>query len=294
MIKIAVIIVTFNGQKWIEKCLKSVFDSNQRIKVIIVDNASTDETLSIVKKFPQVEIISRNENLGFGKANNLAIKKALIDGFEQFFLLNQDTFIFPKTIDNLSAQLSKNQNFGIVSPLHYSANETDLDLNFEKYFNNKTQTNNDLSEIPFVNAAAWMVSKKCFEKVGLFEPSFNHYGEDRNFCDRLKFHGFKIGITSNSKIVHDRVIIRNYKKDVLQSKFLILSSLINCNFVFVKSIFTAQRQVFGLPKFFRKHYGVLRALEMFFLLQLYFFKQIYNLQQLKSIKQKSVLGTNGY
>ncbi len=294
MIKIAIIIVTFNGEKWIEKCLESITSATQNPAIIVVDNASTDETVSIVKKFNPIELIACQQNLGFGKANNIGIKKALNDGFEHFFLLNQDTYIFPKTIKNLSTVLLQNPTFGIISPLHFSANETDLDLNFESYYNNKTSINNDLSEVSFVNAAAWMVSKKCFEKVGFFEPAFNHYGEDRNFCDRLKFHGFKIGITTTSKIVHDRIVSRNYRKDVLQSKFLILNSLINCNFAFAKSIIVAEKQVVGLPKFFMKHYGFFGALKMFFLLQSFFFLNVYKSKQLKSIKQKSVLGTNGY
>jgi GT2 family glycosyltransferase len=62
--KIAVVIVTFNGEIWIKKNLNSLFNSNYPIEIIIVDNASTDETIPIIKKYNAIELIENKINLG--------------------------------------------------------------------------------------------------------------------------------------------------------------------------------------------------------------------------------------
>ncbi len=76
-----VIIVTYNGAKWIEKCLESILCENEdgvfEIEIIVIDNNSQDETRDIVKRFSSVKLIHSNENLGFGKANNIGLQKAL-------------------------------------------------------------------------------------------------------------------------------------------------------------------------------------------------------------------------
>src|SRR5690606_3487544 len=59
-------------------------------------------------------------------------------------------------------------------------------------------------EIPFVNAAAWMLSRKCIENIGGFDPLFFHYGEDDNYCQRVLYHGFKIGVLPKVYVIHDR------------------------------------------------------------------------------------------
>lgn len=294
MSKIAVIVVTYNGQKWIEKCLESIFKSDVDVTIFAVDNASNDNTLQILNEFTTIEIIPLAINLGFGKANNIAIKKAISAGFESFFLLNQDTWIDKQTIGKLQKQLVDYPSFGIVSPLHYANDEGVLDGNFKSYFAKKQLIAANLYEVPFVNAAAWIVSKTCFEKVGLFDPIFDHYGEDRNFCDRLKFHGFKIGILANASIVHDRIIKRNFDKDVLQSKYLILNNLININLTPFTSVVVACKQVIGLPKYFFKFYGLGKVLVMFTKLSIYFFQYLFNNNKISSIRNDAKLGKTGY
>ena len=133
--KIAVVIVTFNGEIWIKKNLNSLFKTNYPIEIIIVDNASTDETIPIIKKYNAIELIQNKNNLGFGKANNIGIDLALKKGADAIFLLNQDTWIFENTISNLAEVLFENPNLGIVSPLHFSAEESILDENFNTYYN---------------------------------------------------------------------------------------------------------------------------------------------------------------
>lgn len=292
---IAVIIVTFNGEKWIQKCLNSILNADCKLQIFVVDNASSDGTIKLLKDFKTIQVIESKINLGFGKANNLAVKKAMEAGFDTFFLLNQDTWIFEHTISNLVQQMNENPNYGILSPLHYSANGFDLDSNFEKYYNKQAtiKSNSNIKNSDFVNAAAWLVSKKCFEKVGLFDPIFSHYGEDRNFSNRVLYHNFEIGIIDNAKICHDRIIKRSFEKDILQSKYLILNNLININSPLLFNVLKSFKQVFGLPKFFFKEYKFKKSLLFFHELLIYFFGTLVNLNQIMAIRKTSKRGTNG-
>lgn len=83
--KIAVVIVTFNGEIWLKKNLNSLINSNYPIDIIIVDNASTDKTISTIKEFSSIELIQNKYNLGFGKANNIGIDFALKKGSDAVF-----------------------------------------------------------------------------------------------------------------------------------------------------------------------------------------------------------------
>ena len=293
--KIAVVIVTFNGEIWIKKNLISLFKSNYPIDIIIVDNASTDETINIIQEFSAIELIQNKNNLGFGKANNIGIDLALKKGADAIFLLNQDTWIFENTISNLAEALFENPNLGIVSPLHFSAEESILDENFNTYYNrfNKEEDSESLRIVPFVNAAAWLVSKECLSKTGYFDPIFNHYGEDRNYCERVKYHGFKIGVAKKAAICHDRIVKLNSNKIELQSKYLVLNEMINCNHSLFISLLLGLKSVVGLTKFHSSSQSVLKTISLFFKLLLYYFNLLLNIRMIFKIRVNSIKGING-
>ncbi len=293
--KISVVIVIYNGEIWIKKNIDSLLKSNYPIDIIVVDNASTDQSIALLKEYKSIKLIQNKNNLGFGKANNIGINSAINNGADAIFLLNQDTWVFENTITNLVEKLFENPELGIVSPMHYSADETNLDSSFGTYYN-KFEEETDLNSIrivPFVNAAAWLVSKECFQKTGYFEPIFNHYGEDRNFCDRVRFHGFKIGIVKDATICHDRIVELNSNKIILQSQYLVLIQIINCNNSLFKSLILGLNSVFGLPKFHFKSQGLLKSIYLFYKLKLYYFRLLLDIKTIKQIRLNSIAGING-
>ena len=208
--KIYVIIVTYNGSKWIEKCLSSVFKTSIQVDVIIIDNLSTDNTVNIIEeKFSEVTLIKSEKNLGFGKANNLGIKLALEHAADYVFLLNQDAWIEKDTIEKLVEVNQKHPEFGILSPVPYDGEEMLLDFNYEKYYKNgikyDIEFTNKTFEIGFINAAAWLMSLGLIQQLGGFHPMLIQRGEDRNYINRLHFHNnFKVGISMITKYYHDR------------------------------------------------------------------------------------------
>ena len=202
--KIASIVVTYNGEKWVNQCFGGLVNSSiKNHKIFAIDNGSSDKTISLIRlNFPTVEIFETGENLGFGKANNIGIKKAIEDNFDFVFLLNQDAWVTNSNVlDKLVNIMESNPKLGICSPMQYKS-EKNLDLAFSMYikryapvlFSQYTKNNiqSELCILKFVNAASWLISKKCFKECGGFAPIFNHYGEDSNYAERVSYHGFKI------------------------------------------------------------------------------------------------------
>ena len=209
-----VVIVSYNAMLWLDKCLESIDFS--RYEVVVVDNCSSDGTVAhLHKNYPAVKLFKENKNLGFGQANNKGIGYALNQGAERVFLLNQDAYLVGDALEQLVGFQKQNPEFGILSAIHTNAEETRLDRNFSNYVrfdaNSAFYSDHvlgrqlqDVYEVPFVNAAGWLLSKTCLMTVGGFDPIFFHYGEDDNYCQRVSYHGFKIGVLPNIFMVHDR------------------------------------------------------------------------------------------
>ena len=207
--------------QWIERCLKSCVP----YAVIVIDNNSEDETVQYISEhFKNVQLIKSDKNIGFGKANNLGIKYALQKDYDYVFLLNQDAYLQEESLQKLLSFQIENPEFGILSPIHMNGKKDRLDLNFSNYMHYKKnpdfysdyvlkRTLKPVYDVPFVNAAAWLLSKKLIETVGGFDPLFFHYGEDENYCQRATYHGFKIGVIPDTFICHDR---ENRKSPVVE------------------------------------------------------------------------------
>ena len=213
MKKVAIIIVTWRGMKWIDSCLASVRQSNYPATVFLVDNNSPDETPDFIGKiYPEVRLTRSDKNLGFGKANNIAMKQALSEGFDYFFLLNQDAYLHPDTIENL-LDVAEKGDYGIISPVHLNGDGSRADFYFRDFVMGQCAdyldqsivgSKRSLFESNFIPAAAWFLPRKTLEEIGGFDSLFYHYGEDDNYCQRCLYHNRKIVFTTTAFIRHDR------------------------------------------------------------------------------------------
>ncbi len=212
--RIIAIVVTYNGSKWIDKCFGSLVLSSIPMEILAIDNGSSDNTPELIKqKFPQVEIIETGENLGFGRANNLGLKRALDKKADFAFLLNQDAWIKNETIAELIKVYDKNPDYGILSPIHLNGQGNAIDPKFAsaivkqnpKFINDAYfDTKKDTYEVTFVNAAIWLIPLKTLKIVGGFDTFFHMYGEDTDYCRRVLFHKLKIGVCTNVTAHHAR------------------------------------------------------------------------------------------
>lgn len=211
-----VIIVTYNGLKWYDNCLQSLKSSKITLNTVVVDNASSDDTINyITKAYPEVIIIKNSKNLGFGRGNNIGIKYALDHKADYVFLLNQDAWINKDTVDKLIKIHKSNTQFGVLSPVHVNPDRTGIEkLLLNRLFDFRTTDSTffndmyfnklkDVYETKYVNAAAWFIPVETIKTVGGFDPFFTHYGEDDNYLNRIFYHGYKVGICPKLSIVHD-------------------------------------------------------------------------------------------
>lgn len=196
--EVSVIVVNYNTAKEIGRCLQSVYSlpSTANIEVIVVDNASTDESVQVIRKFKNVELIENKKNLGFAKANNIGAKEAKGDFF---FFLNPDTQVKKDTISNLLEFSKKNLN-AIVGPkilnpdgsLQGSCYNLPTILGalreywlgqkgpYEKFAPVGVQP----LKVEAIVGAAMFMPRKIFEKLEGFSEHYFLYFEDLDFCRR--------------------------------------------------------------------------------------------------------------
>ncbi len=203
--RILVIIVTYNGMRWVERCLGSIRTSGIPLDAYVVDNGSTDGTPEWIKEhFPEATLVMSKENLGFGAANNMGMRHALAEGYDYVYLLNQDAWIFPDTIGKLLAVNESRSDFALLSPIQMNDGLAEMNRLFKsRVYPSGKKVSEGLLSVPFVMAAHWFLSRKCLETVGLFSPLFHFYGEDDNYCARVLYHGLTMGLVTDAPVVYD-------------------------------------------------------------------------------------------
>ena len=223
--KILVIVVTFNGLKWLDRCLGSVRASEVPADLYVWDNDSADGSADWVQgHFPEAKLVRSADNLGFAEANNMGMRYALDKGYDYVYLLNQDAWIEPSTLGTLIATSEAHPEYAVLSPLQMTDGFTGLDAQFGKILRSaqndfchpeEAEGQRRISPVRRVMAAHWLVPRKALEAIGLFDALFPLYGNDDNWCDRARYHGFKIGIVPQARAVHDRVSREEPKEKII-------------------------------------------------------------------------------
>lgn len=195
------------------------------MEIFAVDNNSHDGTAQMTRvNFPTVLLIANKKNLGFAKANNLALKKAK---GKYILILNPDTVVGEDTLDKMVNFMEKNTDVGISTckielaiggldkdarrhfPTPWRAASHFLGLSkifkgsriFDQYYIGY-KSPDLVQEVDACAGAFMMVRKSAMDKVGLFDEDFFFYGEDLDWCWRFKEAGYKIMYTPVTKIVH--------------------------------------------------------------------------------------------
>lgn len=221
--KVFVIIVTYKGQQWYDHCFTSLRASTIPLQLVVVDNTPGNEDANYIKThFPEVNLIKPKENLGFGKANNLGMRYALDNGCDYVFLLNQDAWIEPDSIEKLVNIHTEHPEFGVISPMHLTKEKNHLNILFDDGHANYEILSDaycgvikDYYPVKYVNAAAWLLPRKTLEILGGFDPIYKHYEEDDDYLNRAIYHHVPIVLCPNIRVVHDHTTLQ---KEYVQFK----------------------------------------------------------------------------
>lgn len=237
--EVSIIVVNYNTKDYLRDCLSSIENSLKSGKIgceiIVVDNASSDGSAEMVKKeFNSVFLIANSENGGFSKANNQGVEKAKGN---YLFFLNPDTVVENDTIYSLFSFMEHNQKTGAATAYVSLPNGTLDDASHRgfptpwnsfcyfsglsqlfpsvKLFNGYTLSFMDKKETHEIDACAgacMMVRKSAGKEVGWWDEDFFWYGEDLDFCYRLKRTGWKIFFVPSVRILHYKGVSGGIKK----------------------------------------------------------------------------------
>ena len=259
--KLSVIIVNYNVKFYLEQCLLSVFKATKNIatEVFVVDNHSRDGSVDyLTDRFPSVNIISSNHNLGFARANNIAIRQCSGD---YVLLLNPDTIVGENALDEVVAFMDAHPKAGGVgvcmlkvdgtpamesrrgfpTPLTAFYKMSGLCARFPKsrrfghYYMGYLPWSS-AERIEVISGAFCMVRHEALDKIGLLDEDFFMYGEDIDLSYRLLKGGYENWYVP-ARILH-------YKGE----------STHKSSFAYVHVFYDA------MFIFFRKHYGHLSVL----------------------------------
>jgi hypothetical protein len=216
--KVAVIILNYNGFVHTKECLDSLRESTYKpLMIIVVDNASTDDSVSNLKQIlkPDEKLIELSVNGGYTYGNNAGIDYAFRNGAYYVFVINNDTVVDRNCIEYLIEAALNDKKIGIIGPkvLYYSQPDTinyvgmTGDISAAKYtrigLNEKDEGQyEDLVDTFYQDGCALMISKACYEEVGGFDELLWTYSEETDLCFRARKAGFRICCQQKAKIWH--------------------------------------------------------------------------------------------
>ena len=219
MKKIAVVILNWNGAKLLEQFLPSVIEHSDVATIYVVDNASTDSSIEVLKtKFPSVNIIQNDGNYGFAKGYNVALQQVEED---YYALVNSDVEVTEGWLSPILTVFDKELNVSIIQPkiLDYKNKEY-----FEyagaaggfidqygypfcrgRIFDTIEKDNgqyDDETEIFWASGACFFIRKEIYRKLNGFDCDFFAHQEEIDLCWRAFNMGYKAKYTSKSVIYH--------------------------------------------------------------------------------------------
>lgn len=220
--KLLTIIVSYNFVPWIDRCLGSLRQSQTPTDVMVLDNASADDTVARIRRdYPEVMLVENHRNLGFGHANNIGMLHAIEHGYDAVLLLNQDAWIAPDALGKLAEASSRHPEYGILSPIHLTGSGNRVEQGFATYSgisDLNQQPSAEVVTVPFVDAAIWYIPVSALRRVGLFEPIFYHYGEDKDMANRMGYHGLYTGYLPGVYGCHDREFRQQTRERVMRAE----------------------------------------------------------------------------
>jgi len=234
MIKVSLIILNWNGGEDTVECLKSLENINKTnidLRILVVDNASSDNSIEQIEKLElknNLEIIKNKRNLGFAEGNNVGMKKAIKENYDYICLLNNDIVVDKNFLVELIKAAEKNEKAGLLSPkiyfykgfefhknrykkselgkvIWYAGGQMDWD---NVYGSNRGVDEvdkgqfNDMTESDSANGACVLMRISALKKVGLFNEKYFLYYEDSELSVRMKRKGYKVLFVPSSVVWH--------------------------------------------------------------------------------------------
>ena len=186
------IIVTYRSQNVIHRCIKSI---DSRIKIVVVENSNNFSIKrELERKYSNVKVIISGKNLGYGKGNNLGLKKVKT---QYAFIINPDAYLDKNTLPEIKKSIHQlNDDFSIMAP--------NLKANFGYFLKEQKNkiVNKNFFQVDYVEGFAMLLNLKKIKFNNFFDKKIFLFLEEIDLCKRIKDSGGKIYIINNAKIYH--------------------------------------------------------------------------------------------
>ncbi len=263
---VSIIVLNWNGKKFLKNCLDSLVQlTYPQVEIIVVDNNSTDDSQEFVKtNYQKVILIENKENYGFAKGNNIGFKASTGD---YILILNNDTIVTSNFLAPLIKDFENNPTIACLQPqIRLSDNKQLLDgvgafltltgfLYHFGYLKDRMQLKyNKKMKIFSAKGACILLRRKAIEKVGLFDDDFFIFFEETDLCFRLWLAGYSVVYEPKSVIYHvgggDTTASNSYQQE--KRMYLSFRNMLCC---YIKN-FGAKNLLTILPKFFILQVGL--------------------------------------
>lgn len=214
MLTSSVVVVNYNGGELLSGCVESVRRCTRDYEIILIDNASTDNSLALISPGKDLRVFKLSSNLGFARANNIGVRAS---SGRYVVLLNSDTVVTRNWLDALVGQAEKDPWIGLVTPkLLKSSNPLLLDSTGHscQYENavcrdrGQGEADNgqydDLAELVSCSFACALIKKQVFLHIGLLDEKMFLYFEDFDFSLRARIAGWRVVYCPESVVYHAR------------------------------------------------------------------------------------------
>jgi GT2 family glycosyltransferase len=218
---VGIILLNWNTAGDTIACYRSLQKLNyQNFKIIVVDNASTDDSVGQMRlQLPEAEIVVNPENSGYAAGNNVGIKRLLDGGCQAVWILNNDTEVGPDSLGEMVKVLSDAE-VGIVGGIIYfyrdpQTGEEGFESHAVQFANggifwptgksiNWRTPKDPLKpyETTFIMGASLLVRKEVFDQIGMLPEEYFLNYEETDFCVRARRAGWKLMIVPTAKIWH--------------------------------------------------------------------------------------------
>lgn len=216
--RVSIILLNLNGYQDTRDCLESLQQvAYPNFDVIVVDNGSSDDSSArLQKEFPSIKLLGSKENLGFTGGNNLGIEHVLANGAAYVLLLNNDTVVDERFLDELVRVGETSPRIGILGPKIFYASEPQRIWyagGRVKYGRGscdhvgKDQLDSDVSfssteTTDFITGCAMMIKSEVFRNIGLLDSKLFIYWEDNDFCMRARHAGYSCVFVPTARVWH--------------------------------------------------------------------------------------------
>ena len=258
--KVGIIVLSYNSEDYIERCLKSIISQRySNVLLYVVDNASQDRTIEKISQFSSIKLIKSDTNTGYAGGNNIGMRKALKDGCDAVFLLNDDAYIEESTIELLVTFAEQSEHLGAVQPLlllhqdKRSINSCGNSLHYLGfgyaigYKQRVTDGSFFKTDIAVATGASVLFTREALVDVGLFDQTFFLYHEDIDLSWRMRLRGWSIALAPEARAYHDYSFSKSIQKYYYMERNRILFLLKN---------FSLRYLVFIAPMFFITELGL--------------------------------------